>query len=356
MIAHVQLHDFFIAVERSARADLDGRPVLIGGPAAARGFVAVASSEARDLGVHTGMRMADALKRVPHAACLPGAIERYLEVSAQIDERMRRTTPWIEWSAVDEAWLRVEGRWPSLKVEKPRAPHGAGLDDVREALLKEFGIQTSIGIGVTKAVAAIASRLMHPSGMLLVLPGYESRLLAPVDIKRLPGITAEHIERLRAGGVHSLGELAALDESALHQLIGRGGSILARHALGLDDRPLSPADVPKGIARAALFGSCGASQARGAIARLAEQASAALRRSGHGARQIRLRVRDAAGERMKVQLADPIAANDHEIVRAVDQLAQRLLHPGRDLHEAAVFLTALAPVEPQLDLFDKLVG
>jgi DNA polymerase-4 len=96
VIAHVQLHDFFVAVERSARADLEGRPLLIGGAAAGRGFVAVASSEARDLGVRTGMRMSDALKLVPGAVCLPGAIERYLEVSAQIDEKCRRATPWIE--------------------------------------------------------------------------------------------------------------------------------------------------------------------------------------------------------------------------------------------------------------------
>ena len=342
MIAHIQLHDFFVAVERSARADLDGRPLLIGGPLAGPGIVAVASQEARDRGIHTGMRMARAVALAPDAICVPGAIERYLEVSAQIDERLRRCTPWIEWAAVDEAWLRLEG---------PRAPRRLSLDDVRAELLRDFNLATSVGIGSTRAVAAIASRLMHPSGMLLVLPGYEARLLSPVDIKRLPGITDEQIAQLRAAGVHSLGELAALDEALLHQLIGRGGSVLARHALGLDDRPLAPADVPKGIARTAMFGACGPSQARGAVVRLAEQAAAALRRSGHAARQIRLRVRDQAGERMRVHRADPAISGDHDVVAIADALAHRLLHPCRDLHEAAIFLTALTPAEPQLQLF-----
>ena len=293
MIAHVQLHDFFVAVERSARADLDGRPLLIGGPPGGRGAVAVASEEARDRGVHTGMSMRDAVALVPDAICVPGAIERYLEVSAQIDERLRRCTRSIEWAALDEAYLRIEG---------PRPSHTAALDDVRDVLARDFGMQTSVGIGSTKAVAAMASRLMQPSGMLIVLPGYESR------------------------------------------------------ALALDDRPLAPAEVPKGIARASVYGTCGGTQARGAIARLAEQAALALRRSGHAARQVRLRVRDHAGERMRVHRADPPIASDHEVIAMADTLAQRLLHPGRELHEAAIFLTALTPVEPQLQLFDKKVG
>jgi hypothetical protein len=114
--------------------------------------------------------------------------------------------------------------------------------------------------------------------------------------------------------------------------------------------------VPKGIARGTMYGACGGTQARGAIARLAEQAALALRRSGHAARQLRLRVRDQAGERMRVHRADPAVAADHEVVAIADALAHRLLHPGRDLHEAAIFLTALTPVDPQLQLFDKKVG
>lgn len=341
MIAHVQLLDFFISVERAADPSLATRPLIVGGHA--RGSVALASEEARIRGVRTGMRMSEALALAPDAVCLPGAIERYLEVSAQIDERLRRYTRWIEWSAVDEAWLQIEGR----------GGRGPSIDDMRAELARDFGIATAVGVGSTKAVAAVASRLMHPSGMLLVLPGYEARLLAPVHIKRLPGVSDEQLQRLSQAGVTSLGELAALDEARLHELIGRGGSVLARHALGLDDRALTAADVPKGIARSGVFGACGPSQARGAVVRLAEQASAALRRSGHAARQIRLRVRDAAGERMRVQIAEPPASLDHEIVERADALAQRLLHPGRELGEAAVFLTALTPVEPQLNLFSS---
>ena len=209
----------------------------------------------------------------------------------------------------------------------------------------------AIGVGATKAVAAVASRLVSPSGMLIVLPGYEARLLAPLDISRLPGLSDENLTRLRASGIGTLGALAALDESAVVALIGRGGRVLARHALGIDDRAVASSGAPRGIARSATFGACGSSQARGAIQRLADQAASALRRSGHATRHIRVRVRDRGGERLRAEALRASVSTDQEIAEHADALARRLLHPGRDLHEAAVCLTSLVPVDPQLTLF-----
>jgi DNA polymerase-4 len=344
VIAHVQLSDFFIAVERAAHPHLAGRALLIGGAAAARGTVAIASADARAAGVHTGMRMADALARVPSAACVPGSIERYLETSAQIDERLRALRCAVEWASLDEVWIAL-GEAPAMRAARPP------IEAVREELARDFGIAAAIGVGATKAVAAVASRLVSPSGMLIVLPGYEARLLAPVDIARLPGLTDQSAARLRARGISTLGDLAALDDDARLTLMGRGGSVLARHALGLDDRMVDTGGTPRGIVRAAYYGACGPSQARGAVARLADLAASALRRSGHAARSVRLRVRDASGERMRTLTVPAPIASDQEIGEQVEALARRLLHPGRELQEAAIFLSSLAPVEPQLTLF-----
>ena len=344
MIAHVQLSDFFIAVERAARPELDSRPLLIGAPAAARGSVALASPDARAAGVRTGMPMADALSLAPDAACLPGSIERYLEVSAQIDERIRARRYEIEWTSLDEAWLEL-GRVRTGTTARP------SLEDVREEIARDFGMASAIGVGATKAVAAVASRLVFPSGLLIVLPGYEARLLAPLDIARLPGLSDENLTQLRARGVDTLGALASLDAAAVAALIGRGGSVLARHALGIDDRAVASSGAPRGIVRSAAFGACGSSQARGAIQRLADQAAFALRRSGYAARNVRVRVRDRGGERVRGEALHSPVSTDAEIGECADALARRLLHPGRELHEAAVCLTALVPIEPQLTLF-----
>lgn len=353
MIAHVQLSDFFIAVERAARPDLDGRPLIIGAMTPT-GSVAVASPEALNRGVRVGMRMSEARLLAPDAACLSGSIERYLEVSAQIDERLRTLTNTVEWIAIDEAWLQLEGRTP-VRVPGSRSLSApASLDDVRAGIVRDFAITMAIGAGSTKAVAHVASRLMSPAGTLIVLRGYEARLLAPVDIARMSGLSDETIAGLRARGVHTLGGLATLEAPVLHELLGRGGSIVARHALGLDDRPVASSAVPKGIVRSATFGSCGATQARGAIAKLSDDAALGLRQSGHAARHVRLRVRDLAGERIRALTVEPLTAAG-DIRERVDHLARRMLHPGRELIEAAVSLTSLSPVAPQL-LAERAIG
>jgi DNA polymerase-4 len=237
-----------------------------------------------------------------------------------------------------------------LHLESGPPTKRPSLEDVRTGILRDFGITMAIGAGATKAVAAVAARLIAPSGLLMVLRGYEARLLAPLDVARMPGLGDDAVARLRGRGVNTLGELAALDEPVLRDLIGPGGSVIARHALGLDDRSVAESGVLKGIVRSAIFGSCGPTQARGAILRLSDQAARALRQSGHAARQIRLRVRDAAGERVRVQIIEPLTS-DADLSEQVDRLARRLLHPGRELLEAAVSFTALSPVAPQLELF-----
>lgn len=340
MIAHVQIAGLFMAVERAARPELAGRPVLIGGPVAARGNVALASPEAQARGVRPGMPMRSAMALVPEAVCVPGSIERYLETSAQIDERLRAMRCPLEWGALDEAWIDLG----PIGAARPR------IDEPRAILNRDFGLDAAVGVGATRVVAAVASRLVAPSGMLIVLQGYEARLLAPLDAARLPGLSQADLARLQAEGIHTLGDLAQADEARLVTLIGRGGSVLARHALGLDDRAVAGSG-PRGIARTAVLGACSAAQAHGVVMRLADDAVAGLRRAGHAARQVRLRVRDRAGERLKTQ---PFAAHTDtpgDIGDAVDALARRLLHPTRDLQEAAVFLSSLEPVDAQLTLF-----
>lgn len=340
MIAHVQIAGLFVAVERAARPELTDRPVLIGGPVGRRGNVAVASSEAQALGVRTGMCMREALALMPGAVCLPGSIERYLEASAQLDERLRATGCPVEWTALDEAWLDLG----PLDTARTR------LDQARAALARDFALDAAIGVGATRAVAGVAARLMSPSGLLIVLPGYEARMLAPLGVARLPGLSDDDLARLRADGLETLGDLAHADEARLVALVGRGGTVLSRHALGLDDRDVA-GSVPRGIARTVVLGACGASQAPGMIARLADDAAAGLRRSGHAARQVRLRVRDRAGERLRTHAFAAAIDDAAAIADAVDALARRLLHPARDLYEAAVFLSALTPVDAELPLF-----
>ena len=59
-IIHVDMDEFFAAVEKLDRPELRGRPILVGGSPTGRGVVSTASYEARKYGCNSAMPMAAA--------------------------------------------------------------------------------------------------------------------------------------------------------------------------------------------------------------------------------------------------------------------------------------------------------
>ena len=93
-IIHVDLDGFFVAVERQLDPRLASRPIVIGGQPSTHGVVVAACAEAARRGVRPGLSLAIAAARCPDAAFLDGAVERYLEASAAVDEVLRDPHTW----------------------------------------------------------------------------------------------------------------------------------------------------------------------------------------------------------------------------------------------------------------------
>jgi DNA polymerase-4 len=73
----------------------------------------------------------------------------------------------------------------------------------------------------------------------VVVPGQEASFLASLDVRRLPGVGPKAQERLRAGGVETVGGLAALGDEDLRRLLpGSVGPVLRDRARGIDPRGL----------------------------------------------------------------------------------------------------------------------
>ncbi|HEY3885570.1 MAG TPA: hypothetical protein VGL62_10210 [Vicinamibacterales bacterium] len=223
---HVDLHAFLVAVERQRRPDLHDRPLVVGGRPAGGGLVAAASREARRAGIRPGMPLAQAAVRCPAAAFVEGSVDRYLAAAADIDAVLRRESPEIEWASVDEVFVGFGGiEAGPLVVQAAERLRG----DVGS-----LGFDAACGIARTKLVAAIASRLARPRGVLHVLDGYEARFLAPFKIEMLPDMDPALVRRLRAAGIRRLGQLAQTSEADLLRITGRTGGTLILRAGGID--------------------------------------------------------------------------------------------------------------------------
>jgi DNA polymerase-4 len=115
----------------------------------------------------------------------------------------------------------------------------AVAEAVQAAVRGATSLSCSLGVSSCKVVSKIASDRRKPGGLTVVPSGREAWFLAPFDVRRLPGVGPRAEERLRRGGVETIGDLAALDDAKLRTLLpGRLGPLLRDRARGIDPRPL----------------------------------------------------------------------------------------------------------------------
>ena len=105
-IIHVDMDQFFAAVEQRDNPELKGKPVAVGWDAE-RGVVSTASYEARRYGVHSAQSIQVAKRLCPQLIIVPPHFSKYKEVSSQIHSIFHDYTDLIEPLSLDEAFLDV---------------------------------------------------------------------------------------------------------------------------------------------------------------------------------------------------------------------------------------------------------
>jgi DNA polymerase-4 len=225
---HLDMDAFFVSVEELFDPSLKGKPVVVGGRPNERGVVSAASYEARKFGVHSAMPLRTAYKLCPQAIFVEGRRSRYVEYSRKVYEVLRTFSPKVEMASIDEAYLDLTG------TGRLHGPPLAAAHALHNAVRAATGLNCSIGIAASRLVAKIASDQAKPHGILWVLPGQEPRFLAPLDVRKVPGVGKVTERHLHACGIRKVGDLAALDESFLKQRFGKWGLALAGKARGQD--------------------------------------------------------------------------------------------------------------------------
>ena len=94
-------------------------------------------------------------------------------------------------------------------------------------------LNCSIGIGTSRLVAKVCSDQAKPNGVLWIVPGGEVDFLAPLDVRKIPGVGKVMEKRLHDQGIHKVGDLASRDERWLEQNFGALGLALSGKARGL---------------------------------------------------------------------------------------------------------------------------
>ena len=351
-ILHADLDCFYAAVEQRDDPRLRGRPVIVG-----EGVVLTASYEARVHGVRTAMPVSDARRLCPSAVVVRSRMSAYTEASRDVFAIFRDTTPLVEGLSVDEAFLDVNGL---------RRLVGEPADiarELRRRVRDEIGLPISVGVARTKFLAKVASAVSKPDGLLVVEPDEELEFLHPLDVRRLWGVGPVTAAKLEARGLHTVGDVAGVPESALVAMLGpAAGRHLHALARNVDPRSVTPGRRRRSIGAQRALGRAGGQRPRSrdeldaTLLTLVERVTERLRSGRRVGRTVTLRLRHADLSRETRSRTLPVATDRTDLVlgAARDLLEARWPH----LREAGctligVTVSELAPadaVQLSLDL------
>jgi DNA polymerase-4 len=291
-VFHVDMDAFFVSVEELFNPELRGKPVVVGGAPDQRGVVSAASYAARKFGVHSAMPLRTAARLCPHATFLPGRPKNYREYSGKVFRVLNRFSPKVEMASIDEAYLDLTG------TERLLGPPLKAARNLHDEVLRSTGLNCSVGIATSRMLAKVASDAAKPNGMLWIPPGQEARFLAPLPVRRIPGVGRRTEEHLAQYGIHLIGDLARIEEGVLAQLLGKWGLALAGKAQGLDAGAYFEGDIaeesdPKSISHEHTFGedTADADLLESTLAKLSQMVGRRLREHGLHTRTVSIKLR-----------------------------------------------------------------
>jgi DNA polymerase-4 len=313
---------FFVSVEELFDPSLKGKAVVVGGRANERGVVSAASYEARKFGVHSAMPLRTAAKMCPHAIFVEGHPDRYRDCSKKVYEVLNRFSPKLEMVSIDEAYVDMTG------TERLHGPPLRAAHALHNTMKDETHLNCSIGIGTSRLIAKVCSDQAKPNGVLWIVPGGEVSFLAPLDVRKIPGVGKVMEQRLQEQGIRQVGDLARRDQNWLERNFGALGLAMAGKAQGLDaggwfDSDIGEDEGPKSVSHEHTFSvdTDDAQMLESTLARLSEMVCRRLREQNLHARTVQLKLRDSAFHTItRARTLDHTTSVEPEVFAAIREL------------------------------------
>jgi DNA polymerase IV (DinB-like DNA polymerase) len=249
IILHLDMDSFYASVEMQERPELKGKPVVVGADPKngnGRGVVLTCSYEARAFGIRSAMPISQAFVLCPHAIFLSPDFNRYIQVSTDVMAILRSYGFRLQQVSIDEAFLDV-----SL-LGSFSAAHTLSVE-IKKTILTRLGLSCSIGVGPNKVVAKIASDFNKPDGLTVVEPEDLNEFLAPLRVRKIPGVGKKSEADLFEIGIKTIGDLARYDIQSLIGRFGQGAISLQSIARGIDDTEVEERDGMKSVSRERTF-------------------------------------------------------------------------------------------------------
>lgn len=251
IILHMDMDSFYASAEMQRQPELHHLPVVVGADpkgGRGRGVVCTCSYEARACGIRSAMPVSEAYILCPHAVFLPPDYPYYSRISTRIMDLLCSFGYRFQQVSIDEAFLDIS----------PCGSYGAGAVlavKIQEMISSRFSLTCSVGIAPGKTVAKIASDYKKPGGLTVVEPQAVRTFLAPLPVRKIPGIGKKSEAQLLELGIRTVGDLAASDIQLLIGRFGNSAVALQMLASGTDTSQLEDHKGVRSISRETTFES-----------------------------------------------------------------------------------------------------
>jgi protein ImuB len=234
MVVCVLIPRFALATALGARKELLRTPVALAPEPDREQVVGEVSGSAEALGVHTDMRLGEALARCPGLRLVPPDPESAGAAWESVLTALEGVGAAVEPAHAGEASFEASGL---------RRLYGGNLEGVLARVRRAVAMPARLGAAPSRFCAYAAATRARPGRAARIVPaGAECTFLAPLPVTLLrarPEVVVRErsedlctvLERL---GVRTLGELAALDAASVSDRFGRRGLLARELALGRD--------------------------------------------------------------------------------------------------------------------------
>lgn len=226
MYALIDCNNFFVSCERVFRPELAEHPVAV--LSNNDGCIISRSQEVKDLNIAMGVPLFQVKRIVKDndIKLFSANFELYGDMSQRIVSLLREITPLIEVYSIDECFLDLS----QLEINN----YSEWARKVKNQIWDEIGIPVSIGVGVTKTLAKVASTYSKKHGGVYVIDDDIDReaMLDILPVEDIWGIGWRTAPKLKDRGISYAGQLIAAPDAWLEQLFNISGMRTIRELRG----------------------------------------------------------------------------------------------------------------------------
>ncbi|MFU0801317.1 MAG: DNA polymerase IV [Xylanivirga thermophila] len=237
-IIHVDMDAFYASIEQRDNTFFRNKPIVVGGHPDGRGVVSTASYEARKFGIHSAMPARRARELCPGAIFLPVNMEKYKNVSEQIQNIFKDYTYTIEPISIDEAFLDMGEQHRDVI---------STAQEIKNRIYDELNLTASVGISYNKFLAKLASDMEKPNGFTVITLKDAKKILPTLPVRKIWGVGVKTEKELNDIGIFTIEDLLNYDREFILNHWGRRGYELLCLAQGMDNRPVEAYQQAKSI-------------------------------------------------------------------------------------------------------------